>query len=148
MRKEQIISLDSVEIIDANENGIDDGIEPPEVDVAASATELRHRLEHNTSTDPHLSAGDLDAQWDMAESSGDETAGGSSSTPDQSVVDDIGEALGITYQDGEELHLVEKERARDAHRWELDPASSDDYLERSKANAPSHKGPKNKFFHS
>jgi hypothetical protein len=63
-------------------------------------------------------------------------------------VDDIGEALGITYREGEELNLVEKERGRDAHRWELDPASSDDFLERTKALAPSHKGLKNKFFHS
>lgn len=52
--------------------------------------------------------------------------------PDQDDVDHFGEALGVTYRDTEELRLVEKERRRDAHRWELDPASSDDYGERTR----------------
>ncbi len=50
---------------------------------------------------------------------------------DQDDVDRFGEAIGVTYRDNEELRLVEKERRRDAHRWELDPASSDDYCERN-----------------
>ena len=54
----------------------------------------------------------------------------SSPTPDQSVVDEIGQAMGVTYQDNEELKFGEKERSRDKHRWELDPASSEDYVER------------------
>jgi Family of unknown function (DUF6335) len=91
---------------------------------------LRQRLEHNQATDPRLSGGDIDAQWEMAESTGDETAGGSMPTPDQNDTDDLGEAMGVLYDPGEELHCVDKERARDTHRWELDPASSDDYLER------------------
>jgi hypothetical protein len=52
------------------------------------------------------------------------------STPGQSQVDDIGAAMGVTYQDNEELKFGEKERSRDKQRWELDPASSDDYQER------------------
>jgi hypothetical protein len=40
--------------------------------------------------------------------------------------------MGITYADDEELKLGEKEKERDKHRWELDPASSDDYQERVK----------------
>lgn len=48
-----------------------------------------------------------------------------------SVFDDIGEALGLTYRDGEELRVGRKEAERDEHRWELDPASSDDWLQRS-----------------
>lgn len=77
-----------------------------------------------------LSAGDPDARWDQAESSGEETAGGSTPTPDQEVVEEIGRALGITYQEGEPLRAGEKEAERDLHRWELDPASSEDYQER------------------
>ena len=130
MFKESLLSWQQVDVIDSNANGIADEIEPPEVDVTASVNELRTLLRLNTSCDPGICAGDVDARWDMAESSGDETAGASSTTPDQSVVDLIGEALGITYGSDEELWLVTKERERDIHRWELDPASSDDYDER------------------
>jgi hypothetical protein len=87
-----------------------------------------HVTDHSTS--PVLSAGDLDARWDEAESSGEETAGGSQPTPDQEVVDEIGRAIGVTYQEGEVLKAGEKEAERDRHRWELDPASSEDYQER------------------
>jgi hypothetical protein len=45
-------------------------------------------------------------------------------------VDDIGRAVGIEYQDTEELKGEGKLQARDRRRWELDPASSDDYKER------------------
>ena len=51
-------------------------------------------------------------------------------TPDQDVVDDIGKALGVEYQDNEELKAGDKVTERDEHRWELDPASAEDYKER------------------
>ncbi|MBA3613288.1 MAG: hypothetical protein H0W49_10355 [Nitrospirales bacterium] len=76
------------------------------------------------------SAGDPDANLD-AGSSGDETVGGSNPTPDQGNVDELGEAVGLTFEDSEELE-GEKISARDTHRWELDPASSEDYEERTK----------------
>jgi Family of unknown function (DUF6335) len=38
----------------------------------------------------------------------------------------------VTYADGEELKAGEKERERDKHRWELDPASADDYQDRAR----------------
>ncbi len=136
MRKENLVNWRIVEFIDQNANGISDELEPPQMDVTASAKELRHRLDRNTSTDPHLTAGDIDACWEMAESSGDETPGASGSTPDQNGVEEIGLALGVTYRDDEELRLVDKERARDEHRWELDPASADDFNERMKSLKP------------
>ena len=40
--------------------------------------------------------------------------------------------MGVTYNDNEELRFGEKERARDKQRWELDPASSEDYVDRLK----------------
>jgi hypothetical protein len=61
---------------------------------------------------------------------GDEAPGGDSPTPDQNVVDEIGEALGVQYEDDEELRGEQKINDRDEHRWELDPGSSDDYDER------------------
>ncbi len=117
---------------DLNDNGIDDEIEPPFVDVTAGSKQLADRLQNNPGTDPTLSGGDIDARWDDAESGGDETVGGSTATPGRNDLDAIGEAVGVTYSDGEELQTGEKENRRDRHRWELDPASSEDYVDRTK----------------
>ena len=76
---------------------------------------------------PALTAGDVDADWATAYSSGDEAPGGDMPTPDQGVVEDIGAALGVGYADDEELRGADKIEDRDRHRWELDPASADDY---------------------
>lgn len=46
------------------------------------------------------------------------------------VVEEIGEDAGLTYQENEPLRAGRKEEERDEHRWELDPASSEDYPER------------------
>ena len=80
-----------------------------------------------------LTGGDVDAAWDQA-AVGDEAAGGSSLTPDQDIVDEIGKALGVTYVEGEPLHTTEKIARRDEKRWELNPASSEDYVERSQTS--------------
>ena len=94
--------------------------------------ELREaRLEH-TETSPVLTGGDVDADWEDAYAVGDEAPGGDNPTPDQDRVDDIGKALGIEYQDNEELKASDKVAERDRHRWELDPASSEDYRDREK----------------
>ena len=61
---------------------------------------------------------------------GDEAPGGDNLTPDQDIVDDIGKALGVEDQDNEELKGADKITERDKHRWELDPALSDDYKDR------------------
>lgn len=44
--------------------------------------------------------------------------------------DESSEAYGVRYAADEELWLGVKEHERDRHRWELDPASSEDYRER------------------
>ncbi len=87
------------------------------------------RREHNE-VSPELTAGDVDADWQDAYSVGDEAPGGDNPTPDQDRVDDIGKALGVQYDDNEELKGADKISKRDKHRWELDPASSDDYKDR------------------
>jgi hypothetical protein len=117
---------------DLNRNGIDDELEPPTLDVSAGSRHLIDRARSNRGTNPVLSGGDVDARWEDAESGGDETVGGSTATPGQNDVDDIGRALGVTYAATEELKVGEKETARDKHRWELDPASSEDYEDRIK----------------
>jgi hypothetical protein len=50
-----------------------------------------------------MTGGDVDADWEDAYSVGDEAPGGDNPTPDQDRVDDIGKALGVTYEDNEEL---------------------------------------------
>jgi hypothetical protein len=92
--------------------------------------ELKERQHAITQTGPALTAGDVDADWESAYSTGDEAPGGDNPTPDQDVVDDIGKAVGVEYEDNEELKSEEKIAKRDRHRWELDPASSEDYNER------------------
>jgi len=92
--------------------------------------ELLERYEEHTETSPALTGGDVDADWESAYSVGDEAPGGDNPTPDQDVVDDIGLALGVQYQDNEELKGEKKITQRDKHRWELDPASSDDWEDR------------------
>jgi len=131
-KTEKLIDWEEDERKDRNRNGLRDDIEPPTVDISASASKLSHRLRNDPLADPTITAGDLDAQWESAQFSGDESAVSSMSTPDQSVVDDIGAAMGVTYQDNEELKFGEKEHRRDEKRWELDPASSDDYQDRTR----------------
>ena len=77
-----------------------------------------------------ITGGDVDVNLEQAYFSGDEAPGGDNPTPDQDVVEDIGRAIGIEYQDNEELRASDKVAARDKHRWELDPASAEDYKER------------------
>jgi Family of unknown function (DUF6335) len=91
--------------------------------------ELRQAKREHTQTSPAMTGGDVDADWEDAYAVGDEAPGGDNPTPDQDRVDDIGRALGIEYQDNEELKGADKIADRDKHRWELDPASAEDYNE-------------------
>jgi hypothetical protein len=91
---------------------------------------LRDRYDEHTETSPALTGGDVDADWESAYSVGDEAPGGDNPTPDQDIVDDIGRAVGVEYQDNEELKGADKVAKRDKNRWELDPASSDDWDDR------------------
>jgi hypothetical protein len=106
-----------------------------DLDRTASAARTGRRemreaiLEHNE-TGPELTGGDVDADWEDAYSVGDEAPGGDNPTPDQDRVEDIAKALGVEYQDNEELRGSDKISDRDRHRWELDPASSEDYRDR------------------
>lgn len=92
--------------------------------------EIEEHLSEHNETGPVITAGDIDANWETAYSTGDEAPGGDNPTPDQDVVDEIGRSLGLEYNDNEELKGADKVEARDRHRWELDPASSEDYDER------------------
>lgn len=96
-----------------------------------SADPLIEKLREHHGASPTLSGGDLDAAWEDADV-GEESVGGGNPTPDQDVVDELGKAVGLNYEDGEPLHTTEKIQARDQHRWELDPASSEGFAGRMK----------------
>jgi uncharacterized protein DUF6335 len=87
------------------------------------------RRDHRSMT-PEIAGGDVDVDVEDAYFTGEEAPGGDNPTPDQDIVDDIGKALGVEYADNEELKAADKVTQRDKHRWELDPASSEDYKER------------------
>ena len=101
--------------------------------LSSAARSGRAGMEHNLRDHRGMSdvtGGDPDVDVEDAYFAGDEAPGGDNPTPDQDVVDDIGKALGVTYNDNEELEGADKVVKRDKHRWELDPASSDDYKDR------------------
>ena len=97
----------------------------------APATRAAANRSWSTETSPVLRR-DVRCEMEGAYAVGDEAPGGDNPTPDQDRVDDIGRALGIQYQDNEELNPDEKVRERDRHRWELDPASSEDWPHKDK----------------
>ena len=97
--------------------------------VRTGRREMKERYDLHTESSPALTGGDVDADWEGAYSTGDEAPGGDNPTPDQDIVDDIGKALGVVYEDNEELKGEKKISDRDDHRWELDPASAEDYNE-------------------
>ena len=103
---------------------------PTETPSLAETAHPGARLERSRVAPQGLTGGDLDATWEEAYASGDETPGSDNPTPDQDLVDDIGRALGVRYADEEELVGSDKIIERDRHRWELDPASAEDFGDR------------------
>ena len=78
--------------------------------------ELRERARYHE-TSPELTGGDVDADWERAASSREEAVGGTVATPDQDVVDELGDALGVHRAADEPLRASsEMLDARDRHR--------------------------------
>jgi hypothetical protein len=88
--------------------------------------ELLEELDEHHSLSPALSGGDLDASWQTANATGEEAVGGSTPTPDQDIVDELGAAAGLHYEDDEPLNSDAKILDRDRNRWELNPASAEE----------------------
>lgn len=109
---------------------LDEPEAPTEIPDLAETAHPGARLERARGAIQGLTGGDLDASWEQAYASGDETPGGDNPTPNQDRVDDIGRALGVRYADEEELVGSDKIIERDRHRWELDPASAEDFGDR------------------
>ena len=136
-KKKQALGLDRVRRIVQDDDDIVSPTPPSSLNLDRSASsarsgrqELKERYDKHNETSPAMTGGDVDADWESAYSIGDETPGGDNPTPDQNNVDDIGLALGVQYEDNEELEGAEKIEERDRHRWEDDPASSEDFEDR------------------
>jgi hypothetical protein len=84
---------------------------------------LANRLRNNTAASPRDAGGDLDASWEDVNDSGSETVAGDNPTPDQSLVEENASAMGVSYEDNEELEFVDKIEKRDRERYELDENS-------------------------
>ncbi len=91
---------------------------------------IRAERQEYTETSPELTGGDVDAYWQDADAVGDEAVGGSTSTPDQNVTEELEAAVGLEMADSEFLHTNDILEDRDGDRWELDPKSSEDYQAR------------------
>jgi hypothetical protein len=84
---------------------------------------LAQRLRNNTAASPRDAGGDLDANWEDVNESGSETVAGDNPTPDQSLVEENASAMGVSYEDNEELEFIDKIERRDRDRYELDENS-------------------------
>lgn len=98
---------------------------PVAAETAILRTDLERQVEEEarlySSTSPTLSGGDVDADWQRADHVGEEAVGGSVATPDQDVVDELGEALGVPRAPDEEVRTSQEIlEARDRNRWELE----------------------------
>ena len=84
---------------------------------------LAQRLRNHTAASPRDAGGDLDAAWEDVNDSGSETVAGDNPTPDQSIVEENASAMGVSYEDNEELEFIDKIEKRDRDRYELDESS-------------------------
>jgi len=95
-----------------------------EIDHVPSAPqELEMRLAEHHSSSPKDSGGDIDANWEEVNTSGSETVFGHNPTPDQSDVEDNAHAMGINFEDNEQLSINKKWNDRDKDRFELEEDS-------------------------
>ncbi|MCU0568870.1 MAG: DUF6335 family protein [Oculatellaceae cyanobacterium Prado106] len=102
--------------------------ELPGYNVGGRTMQDRRSQLHEAS--PELTGGDIDANFEQANAVGDESVGGTVTTPDMDIVDDLGKAVGLEMADNNYLHTNEILEQRDSRRWELEPGSSEDYEER------------------
>jgi len=78
-------------------------------------------LSERPEVSPVDTGGDVDADWQRAQSTGEETVGGSVATPDQSVVDELARPLGVERPpDAPVITSDEILSARDRRRWRIE----------------------------
>jgi hypothetical protein len=135
------LDSDSIQIgtnEDAVMNLIDDFTDDPEIledfaerqRIDSGSEQLLSQFKEHNSRSPDLTGDDIDADWNSgAYQTGEETVGGTNPTPDQDIVEELGEAAGLNYEYDEELNTLDKLTRRDEARWEMNPASADELEE-------------------
>ncbi len=116
-----LLELDEDEI--ESEKGFQAEIDDEISSVPHDTSELIERLRENTAASPADSGGDIDADWEDVNTSGEESVFGANPTPDQSDVEANAHAMGINFEDNEPLDFTEKMEKRDRDRFELDEDS-------------------------
>lgn len=97
---------------------------------AVGGHNISDRMSDFNEASPTLTGGDINANYEQANADGDESVGGTVSTPDMDVVDALGAAVGLEMDDRSFLRTNDILEERDARRWELEPNSSEDYADR------------------
>lgn len=99
-------------------------------EVRQTAEALRATRLSNQVSNAEITGGDLEDDLYQAEVVGEEAVGGQNPTPDQNITENLQKAMGISAMDGEPVRTHSRLEQRDNHRWELDPASAEDYSDR------------------
>ncbi len=92
---------------------VDAGPNNDEQEIGKSLAGAEHTLEESrqyNDLSPDISSDDIDADWQGANVTGEETPGGTVTTPDQDVVSDIGEPLGLDTKNQKVLDINKKRR--------------------------------------
>lgn len=147
-----VVANNTDDNLDTNDDGIVDQTpgrisnRPPEL-TQTYGTGLEgqptDRTGHYSRRDPHLhseadytlTGNDVDANYEDAETVGEEAVGGEAPTPDQDIVEDLAAAVGIQTDDRSFLRTNDMLEERDNHRWELDPMSAEGYRDRHPRSA-------------
>jgi hypothetical protein len=107
-------------------NALDSERAPEEVLAEMGRRLAAREFKNGYAVNAEITAGDVDANWQEAEETGAESPGGHVATPDQDNVDEIGRAVGMEFQDNQELYAPEEMLSRrDRRRWELNKRSAD-----------------------
>jgi len=94
---------------------------PLEAQSEVSESGLLREITEHTGVSPVDTGGDVDADWQRAQSSGEEAVGGSVATPDQDVVDELARPFGVERPpDAPVITSEEMLNARDRRRWRIE----------------------------
>lgn len=101
--------------------------QPRESQPEVVESELLREISERPGVSPVDSGGDVDADWQRAQSSGEEAVGGSVATPDQDVVDEIARPLGVERSpDAEVISSEEMLSSRDRRRWRIEQRTDEE----------------------
>src|SRR5436853_7279230 len=93
----------------------------------SATSELLRELSEHHGVSPIDSGGDVDADWQRAQSSGEEAVGGSVAAPDQDVVDELARPLGVARSpDAEVITSAEILSARHRRRWRIEQQTDEE----------------------